>query len=241
MSESIHLKLSPSFFDSQDSQYFEPSYWQKKGAITGQEKGRGTTWFIRHNDRELVLRHYYRGGFMARFNRDRYLFTSLHSTRAFKEYELLQKLYALKLPVPQAAGARIIREGKYYRADLLSGKINKANDLVQILQTKPTEKLIQNIAHCIARFHNAGVYHPDLNIQNILIDDTEKVWLIDFDQAELSEQGEIKPKRLNEMMSRLQRSFAKETERHGIVWQGSDWNILISNYQHALASLRTQD
>ena len=120
MSKSIFIKANPNIFRDEKSEYFDPKYWQSMQAIEGYERGRGTTWFIRHDTHSLVLRHFYRGGFMSRFNRDRYIFSSLESTRAFKEFTILDQLYREGLPVPEPAGARVVKEGKNYTADLIS-------------------------------------------------------------------------------------------------------------------------
>ena len=106
MPESTFIKTNPDIFRDEKSKYFDPKYWQSIQAIDGYERGRGTTWFLRHDDHALVLRHFYRGGFMSRFNRDRYIFSSLDNTRAFKEFSILERLYKAGLPVPEPAGAR---------------------------------------------------------------------------------------------------------------------------------------
>ena len=38
------------------------------------------------------------------------------------------------------------------------------------------------IGETIKRFHSTGFYHPDLNVENILIDDAQNVFLLDFDR-----------------------------------------------------------
>jgi 3-deoxy-D-manno-octulosonic acid kinase len=232
-SEGTFLLLNPDVFDEVDTAYFDASYWQKNDAIKGQEKGRGTTWFIEYNAQQLVLRHYYRGGVISKFNRDSYLYLSMKNTRAVKEYKLLQALNGLRLPVPLAVGARVKRNGLFYRADILSGRIEHAKDLVQILQTTANEALFATIGETVARFHQAKVYHPDLNIQNILVDHMQKVWLIDFDQASM---GKLSTSKANSMLSRLKRSFIKEVGRHNIQFSEANWQALMRAYQAALAS-----
>ncbi|GIT38036.1 MAG: hypothetical protein Ct9H300mP6_19040 [Gammaproteobacteria bacterium] len=43
--------------------------------------------------------------------------------------------------------------------------------------------LWKNTGSCIASFHMKGFYHHDLNIENILIDSDQNVFLLDFDKA----------------------------------------------------------
>ena len=56
--------------------------------------GRGTVAFVRDGERRWVLRHYRRGGLVARLLDDRYLWTGADRTRAFREWRLLRELRA---------------------------------------------------------------------------------------------------------------------------------------------------
>lgn len=230
MPESTFIKTNPDIFRDEKSEYFDPKYWQSIQAIDGYERGRGTTWFLRHNDHALVLRHFYRGGFMSRFNRDRYIFSSLDNTRAFKEFSILERLYKAGLPVPEPAGARVIKTGKGYTADLITRRIPRAQDLLQILQLPASNELLRSIAETIAKLHKFGVLHPDLNIQNILVDQSGKVWVIDFDQAKITS---LKKRHRYRMIERLERSFIKEHVRHGIIWTEKNWAFFRECYKHA--------
>ncbi len=75
--------------------------------------------------------------------------------------------------------------------------------------------------------HNAGVNHTDLNIHNILIDDQDKVWIIDFDKCYKQEHGEWKKHNLE----RLKRSFKKELLKRQIFWQEADFVHIEKYYQ----------
>ena len=43
----------------------------------------------------------------------------------------------------------------------------------------------KSIGKCLHLFNNKEIYHPDLNTNNILIDDELNVYLIDFDKTKL--------------------------------------------------------
>lgn len=214
-------------FKDISAEYFTAEYWQKMQTIIGQETGRGTTLFVQHNDSQLVLRHYLRGGMMRHLSRDRYLFNSLESTRSFAEFTLLADLSERGFAVPRPAAAQVIRQGLHYRADLLTHKIPDAQDLVHILQTSQDAVFYSGLGEFIARFHKQGVFHADLNIQNILQDKQGKFWLIDFDRAQLRtpntdwQQANLK---------RLKRSFEKERIRHQIKWSATDWAVFLQAY-----------
>ncbi len=48
------------------------SFWRERGEIDGEAQGRGTTHFIHTGKQNFVLRHYRRGGLVAKLMKDRY-------------------------------------------------------------------------------------------------------------------------------------------------------------------------
>jgi 3-deoxy-D-manno-octulosonic acid kinase len=209
----------------------DSQYWQNSNAVLGTAQGRGTTWFVQYQKQHWVLRHYYRGGMIGKINKDKYCFTSLGATRAAREFELLKKLQQLNLPAPNPIAYRVVRKGFVYQADLLSERIVEAEDLVAKLgRTTISEELWRKIGITIKRFHHHGIYHHDLNAHNILIDQQDKVWLIDFDQGE---QRKVASSWQQANMSRLLRSFNKEKKRlDKFNWQQSDWLALTQGYDN---------
>ena len=227
----------PDFISNFDPLMFDSDYWHHKNAITGQAQGRGTTWFIAHDSQDWVLRHYYRGGLIGKIIHDSYLFTGLENTRAIKEYLLLAQMQNLQLPAPQPVACKIARSGLgglKYRADILSSRITNASDLISQLQEKRlNDEIWCAIGETIALFHHHGIYHHDLNIHNILIDDKGKVWLIDFDQGE---QRKIELSWQKENIARLQRSFVKEKGKFPqLHWHQGNWETLLAAYDKALS------
>ncbi len=218
----------PDLLPAIDSHYFTPRYWQERDLVTGKEFGRGTTWFVRHDSNQWVLRHYLRGGLVGRLNRDRYLFSHWENCRSVNEVRILQTMRAQSLPVPRPVAAQVIRHRMHYRADIIIERIDKARDLLQVLKTAKAESFYLQLGELIARFHQAGVFHADLNIQNILQDDQGDFWLIDFDRARILEQDR---RWQHKTLKRLLRSFRKEKERAGIAWKESDWLALIEGYE----------
>jgi len=222
--------LFSEFSSGFNSEMLSSSYWQQQEAITGSAQGRGTTWFIQHQKKHWVLRHYYRGGLIGKFNKDHYIFTSQASTRAAKEFALLSLMQTWKLPAPKPVAYRVIRNGLFYQADLLSSRIENAQDLVAVLtQQALSDELWFSIGETIKRFHEKGIYHHDLNAHNILVDDNNKVWLIDFDQGE---QRKIQQSWQHSNMQRLLRSFRKEHNKLSTFsWLEENWNMLLEGYQ----------
>lgn len=208
---------------------FESAYWKAEDAITGSAQGRGTTWFLKYQQQDWVLRHYYRGGLIGRLVNDSYLFTGQNNTRAAKEYALLQLLEELKLPAPSPVGFIVKRKGMIYQADILSTRIKNTQDLVTLLATKTLSNEVWfNIGEVIAKFHKFGIYHHDLNSHNILIDEENKVWLIDFDQGE---QRTVNSSWQKSNLDRLLRSFNKEKASNArLNYSNENWETLLKGY-----------
>jgi len=147
--------------------------------------GRQAAWYVHGAYGDAVLRHYRRGGAMARMNRQTYLWLGAQRTRAFAEWLLLAKLYDAGCAVPRPLAAGFWRRaGMFYTAAILTERIPAVRTLAQLLdQIAPDKIKPEPIAAAIATIHDAGVWHADLNAHNVLIDAQDKVWLIDFDRG----------------------------------------------------------
>lgn len=215
--------------DAFSPEMFTPSYWQQQNAVLGTAQGRGTTYFVQHKSNQWVLKHYYRGGLIGKVINDRYFFTGHQNTRAVREFSLLKKLQALSLPAPKPIAIQIKKQGLYYQADILTERIAHAKDLVAILQHQPlSDEQWQKIGGCLQQFHHHGIYHHDLNAHNILIDNHENIWLIDFDRGE-QRAPEKQWQQAN--MNRLLRSFNKEKQLYSdFHWRTEHWKMLLTGY-----------
>jgi len=210
--------------------FFEPEYWRKHDSIEGTARGRGTTWFIRTGDSSFVLRHYRRGGLMAKVTKDRFLWSGEGETRAFAEWYLTYHLHRAGLPVPTPIAARYQRKGMFYRADLITQRIENSEPLADRLLRGPLP-FTQWIAvgRVIRRFHDAGVCHADLNAHNILLT-AEQVYLIDFDRGELRKRGWW----ADTTLTRLYRSLEKVTLLAAPdSFTFEDWHSLLAGYRES--------
>ncbi|MGY3685395.1 3-deoxy-D-manno-octulosonic acid kinase [Vibrio coralliilyticus] len=204
-------------------QVFDAEFWQSAGKVIGSAQGRGTTWFVQTETIDAALRHYRRGGLFGKLVEDSYLFSSWEKTRSYQEFQLLNTLIEAGVNVPRPIAARAIKNGVTYKADLLSEKIPNAKDLVSILIEKPLPaEMYQKIGLEIRKMHDAQVNHTDLNIHNILIDEQDKVWIIDFDKCFQQSGNDWKQSNLD----RLKRSFEKEVGKCGIHWKLDDFQHL---------------
>ncbi len=212
--------------------WFDPEYWQRNGCVTGYAKGRASTIFFTYQDADYVLRHYHRGGLIAKFARDSYCWTGLDSTRAWREWHLLAELHESGLPVPTPVAARVKRHGFYYRADLIIRRVADTVSLTQQLSVQGlSDELWQELGATVALFHNAGVYHADLNAHNILVQN-KTFYLIDFDRGRIRKQEE---RWQQSNINRLLRSLNKvKMMTKNFKFQPDHWHAFMLGYAQRL-------
>ena len=185
------------------SPQFSPSGYAKVAPVAGQG-GRGSAWFVDTAAGPAVLKHYRRGGWMAKITDDRYFAMHTTATRSFGEFNLLTYLRGEDLPVPAPLAAFALSRFGFYRAALLTARIAGARSLVEAVhaQTAPWAE----VGATLARFHALHVRHPDLNAYNILVDGDNRVYLIDWDKGAVDHSDGW----FDKVISRLVRSLHKE-------------------------------
>jgi 3-deoxy-D-manno-octulosonic acid kinase len=211
-----------------EPEWFDPYWWAARASVHHSSEGRGAALFIDAPERPLVLRHYRRGGFVARLSRDRYWWRREDATRSFAEWLLLYHMRRAGLPVPAPIAARYLRRGVTYSADLITERIEGTHSLAGYLHEEPLplEGWIA-IGRCLRRFHLAGVCHADLNAHNVLIGPQRRIWLIDFDRGRLRRPGFW----CDSNLVRLRRSIEKvalEVPRDRFA--ETDWASLLDGY-----------
>lgn len=171
--------------------WFEPRFWIARDAVIAEARGRGQTWIVRGpRGRELVLRHYRRGGLVAKLSHDRYLWRGEEATRPFRELRLLALMHDAGLPVPPPVAARYLWHGRTWSGDIIVGFLRGTRTLAQRLSAGEVSLgTWAAIGRTIRRFHDEGVRHSDLNAHNVLLGEHDEVSLIDFDGATLQKPG----------------------------------------------------
>lgn len=119
-----------------------------------------------------VVRHYQRGGAVARVLKDRYL--AVGPPRPVSEAKASVELRRRGVPTPAVVAGVVYPAGLYYRADLATEEIPDALDLAAILfgegsSTEDMIRALQAAARLVRILERQGVYHPDLNAKNIVI------------------------------------------------------------------------
>jgi 3-deoxy-D-manno-octulosonic acid kinase len=210
--------------------WFDPEFWQSQQALIGVGNGRGAVWFIDSPLGKFVLRRYRRGGLIAKFNKSYFFFSGHKKTRPWLELSLLEHMRSLNLPVPRPIGAIYIIEKGFYRSELLTETVENARDLFDIINAGNSHTLNwHHIGAVIKQFHDQGIYHSDLNCHNIMIDQEDNVWLIDFDKCE---QRTLNQNWQQANIERFKRSLDKESKRHAqFNISDAQWRTFLEGYR----------
>jgi 3-deoxy-D-manno-octulosonic acid kinase len=219
-----------------DATWFDADVWRARGAATQIGGGRGGALIVHTPAGDWVLRHYRRGGMVARIFGDRYLWTGAERTRGFAEFRMLAKLRKRGANVPDPIAARYRREGGHYHADLITRRLPATTTLADRLANGGIDAaLASSVGSELAHLHSLGAYHADLNAHNIIVG-ARAIWVVDFDRGEVRT-----PARMWQLanLARLKRSLLKlGAARNGPAqFAATCWKPLIDAYDNRFAQL----
>jgi 3-deoxy-D-manno-octulosonic acid kinase len=182
-----------------------------------------------------VVRHYHRGGAVARALGDRYL--RVGTPRPFEELRLLEAVRGRGVPAPEPVGAAVYPAGAFYRGDLVTRWIPDSVDLATLLfDTYSLREPIEASAgmraagRLVRLLHDRGIEHRDLNLKNILLgahhgppvprpgatgsQSDPRPMILDLDRARLHD-GAVPDRAQRAMIERFWRSAGKWERRQG--------------------------
>ena len=155
-----------------DASWFDPAHWQGARGVERETSGRGAVLIVPHGDETWVVRHYRRGGYVARFIEDHYIW-------------LGARAYALRFA---SGGYCVACTMRVARAESDRGARASARDFstrrTSSRRTCPTRascrrssrehdvpaECWRRIGRMVRAVHAHGVDHPDLTAHNILLD-----------------------------------------------------------------------
>jgi len=192
--------------------------------------GRAKVVYFHRDKKNMVLKHYFRGGLVASIVKDLYFGFDIEKTRAFREWRLLKEMQELDLPVPNAVAAHVKKGLFFYQADLITQKIENTKTLSDVLSEESlNSEQWGRVGVCIKLFHQKNIYHADLNARNILLDQEGEVYLIDFDNCSIRQDG-ASWKMSN--LTRLKRSLKKfKKNESNFYFDEQNWSDLVRGYQ----------
>jgi 3-deoxy-D-manno-octulosonic acid kinase len=215
---------------------FTAEGWLHAEVLTGslRSAGRGNTMFVGNVPRQFVLRHYRRGGLLGKLVRDTYVFSGEDLTRSFMEWRLLDKLAANNMNVPRPAAARFVRRGTFYTADLITVRIPDVVSLSQYIAAEDRDEAFwQALGAAIWKFHEAGVYHADMNAYNVQVDKDGDIWMLDFDKGALKPPGPWQQQTLSRLHRSLKKVLDLDPKLH---FRATNWEQLLQGYFNAAKS-----
>ena len=172
--------------------------------------------FVKNLDNgSLVVRDYWHGGLFGTVLKDIFW----QGLRPIKELLICEG--ACEKGIRTIEIVAIVKNrvlGPFYKSKLISREIKDSFDLMEFLlrfdnQTFLAKKkeIISKVAQAIKVMHDAGIYHADLNLKNILLQTSNSgefvVYIIDLDKSR--EFKELILKRRMKNLMRLDRSLEK--------------------------------
>ncbi len=171
-----------------------------------------------------VVRHYRRGGAMARLLGDRYL--RLGTPRPVREFLLGRALDELDIPTPAHVGVAVYPQGPWYRGDLVTERVPNSIDLAAVLFPDAAARpcgdrpiiepagAMAATGRLIRLLHDRGMVHPDLHLKNIVLTGhPPRALVVDLDKARI--RSRVNDRSRRRMLDRFWRSARKWEGRAG--------------------------
>lgn len=168
--------------------------------------GRGPAFAVATAEGQWLVRHYRRGGALARILGDRY--PRMGEPRAFRELDVSLAARASGIATPEVVAAAAYPAGIFRRCDIAVVFMRESIDLAGLLfehGDRDIDDAAAKAAALIRTICERGLLHPDLNLKNILIA-PDAGYVVDLDRCRMAE-----PSRENadRMRRRLLRSLEK--------------------------------
>ena len=166
---------------------------------------------------KAVLRTYRHGGLLRGLTRD--VFLGL-LPRPFRELALSKAAIDKGVKTPPVLGASVFPViGPIYRGLLATEELPEARDGLSILSQAAELRwkqrrqllrvLLREAGKTIARAHNVGLIHTDLNVKNLVVTaEPISVFILDLDRGRL-ERGSLNDGQRRAQLKRLNRSLQK--------------------------------
>jgi 3-deoxy-D-manno-octulosonic acid kinase len=176
--------------------------------------GRGAAYRVRLGGADVLVRHYRRGGLVARILDDAYVRAG--EPRPLRELRASVTARAAGVPTPEVLAAVVYARGAVYRGDLATRFVSDGSDLAALTWggarwPEPARTAAWHAAGELLRdSFAAGVHHADLNLRNILAvraGDRVRALLLDLDRARFAAVDDVARRALLERLHRSRRKL----------------------------------
>ena len=158
----------------------------------------------------VAVKYFTRGGLNRLVVKHHYL-RWRPRTRCQIEFDMLSQVRRLNIMAPEPV-AWAHRGGLFYRGWLVTREIKKHRNLAELSCQAPqsTAKIMTNLIPQVTTLIANGIMHIDLHPGNVIVDNHDRVFLLDFDKASLSTKS---PEHLK---SRYLRRWRRAVQKHGL-------------------------
>lgn len=134
--------------------------------------------------RAIAVKHYARGGLVRFLVKETYL--KLSTTRAEAEFMWLENVRRLGLSAPEPL-AFAFKGHRLYKCWLITREIENHQTLADIAFSDivRTNRLIPQLLDQTVTLIQNSILHVDFHAGNVLVNDTDQLFLIDFDKARI--------------------------------------------------------
>lgn len=159
----------------------------------------------------VAVKYYHRGGIVRHFIKKRYF--KWGKTRSQKEYELLQKVRGLGINTPEPI-AFAYRGRLFYQAWLVTREIKQHQTLanLSIINEERTHFVMKNIIDQVTTLIKSGILHVDLHPGNVIVDNQDRVYILDFDK------GSFFTGNINVLKNRYLSRWTRAIQKHRLPW-----------------------
>ena len=203
---------------------------------TPMEGGRGEVFLFTFGGVAVVAREYLHGGLRERVLRRHFL---AWPPRPIWELAITEEARKRGIQTPEILGARVCwSAGPFYEGAILTRYLDGSKDLWAWLKevrfgSVDREELLLCVGRFLKSVHDAGVYHRDLNLRNLLIrsgpGNRPEIFLIDLDRGSIRGHplAEVLAKR---NMRRFSRS-ARKLDPGGATVTPADLDVILHGYR----------
>ncbi len=169
----------------------------------------------------VAIKYYRRGGAIRYLIKQRYL--KYGKTRCQIEYELLQKVRSLGINAPEPV-AFAYRGRLFYQCWLVTREIQDHQTLAQISRSNEEQArmAMKAVIKQVSTLIKNKILHVDLHPGNVIVDNQNQVYLLDFDK------GGVFPGEENALRHRYLRRWNRAIQKHGLPKMLSEVNAFKS-------------
>jgi len=185
---------------------------ERDGPSDGSGRG-GTRRIVLPGGKTVYCRRYLRGGLPRYIVRDLYL---MRPERPVRELIVTEAARAAGCPVPTVLACAVQEAGLFYRGWLVTEAIERTRPLIDVFleaDSAGRRALLSDAGRAIRQLHAAGIYHVDLNGNNLLVREDGSLVIIDFDKGWIGQP--CVARRMQRGLDRFWRSLRKLSHAAG--------------------------